>query len=103
MTKHELPPDDSEHARIARATHHELDIMSTRMEPQLKENNDAAMTEAEQLVYGIDEYIEASKGGLSPEEVKYLLNKLDTAIAITNDPEARAIRQNLIERYGESK
>jgi CBS-domain-containing membrane protein len=98
----ELPPDNSEHARITRVVNHELDIVNSRIEPQFEENNYAATAEAEQLIHGVDEYMSAAKEGLSPEEVKYFLQKLDTAIAITNDPVAREIRKNLIERYGES-
>lgn len=97
----ELPPDNSEHARITRAVHHELDIVNSRIEPRLEENNYEATAEAEQLIHGVDEFIEASKDGLSRDEVKYFLQKLDTAIAISNDPEAREIRKNLVERYGE--
>jgi len=101
-TNHEIPPDDSD-GKITRAVKYHQDIDDTRREPQLEENNFAATAEAEQLVHGVDEFIEASKDGLSQDEVKYFLQKLDTAIAISNDPEAREIRRNLIERYGDSK
>ena len=98
----EIPPDqNSEHAKLTRAINHDLDIMNTRMQPQLGEYNHEAEAEAEQLIHGIDEYIRASKDGLSIKEVRDFIQKLDTAIAISNEPEAREIRRNLIERYGD--
>lgn len=95
-----LPPDDSDRTKLREWIKRNIDMEEVW---PLEENNSAAQAEAEQLIHGVDEYLAASKDGLSRDEVKYFLQKLDTAIAISNDPEAREIRRNLIERYGDSK
>lgn len=100
----EIPPEpDSERAKLTRTVAHELDIMNTRLQPELKEHNEDAIAGADMLIREVDEFLAASKGELtSREELEQLLQKLNTAIAISNNPAARNLRQYLLEHFGDT-
>ena len=53
----------------------------------------------EQLLHEVDEFL-AENIVRSKEELRFLLAKIDTAIAINNDPKARELRQELIRKFG---
>jgi hypothetical protein len=55
---------------------------------------------AEQLLHEVDEFL-AEHEVRSKEELRFLLAKIDTALAINNDPKARAMREDLIRRFGD--
>lgn len=92
---------DSEHEQLVRFIAHRLDIEDTKLYKQLLENPEAVLY-ADSLIHDVDEFLKTAKDGLtSREERDFLLQKLDTAIAIANEPFARDLRQYLLERYGE--
>lgn len=55
---------------------------------------------AEQLLYEVDEFL-AENEVHSKAELRFLLAKIDTALAINNDPKAREMREELIRKFGE--
>lgn len=100
MTNSENPPSpDSEHQEIVRTIAHRLDIKETLLYKQLLENPQA-LAYAESLIKDIDDFLKNSPGGLtSREERDFVLQKLHTAISISNDPFARDLRLYLLNRY----
>lgn len=54
---------------------------------------------AEQLLHEVDEFL-AENEVRSKSELQFLLNKIDTALAINNDPKAREMREELILKFG---
>jgi len=54
---------------------------------------------AEQLLHEVDEFL-AENEVRSKSELQFLLNKIDTALAINNDPKAREMRAELILKFG---
>ena len=55
---------------------------------------------AEQLLHEVDEFL-AENEVRSKSELQFLLNKIDTALAINNDPKARELRADLIRKFGD--
>ncbi len=91
----ELPGD--EHTRMLVR---ELDITNTQVRPQFAEGNDHAEEDAAELILEVDNFLEKENGELTSRlELNSLLQKLNTAIAINNEPYARELRQRLLERY----
>ena len=84
-----------------RNSYHQLDVINTQIKGQWEEGNFAAENDSTDLIKQVDEFLELADGELnSPEEYQRLLQKLDAAIAIYNEPYAHELRRNLIERYG---
>ncbi len=102
MTNSETPPNpDNEHEQIVRAIAHRLDIKETLLYHQLIENPQA-LAYADSLIADIDDFLKKSPDGLtSREERDFVLQKLHTAIAISNEPFARDLRLYLLNRYAE--
>lgn len=81
--------------------YHDLDIINTQIHEQWEEGNFAAEKASTELIKEVDEFLELADDELSsPEEYARLLQKLDAAIAIYNEPYARELRRRLLERYG---
>ena len=79
----------------------ELDVINTQMYPQWQDDSSLPSEYlAEGLIGDVERMLDASQGELQSEgELNILLKKLDTAIAINNEPYARDLRQRLIERF----
>ena len=54
----------------------------------------------EQLLREVDEFL-AEHEVNSSQELRFLLTKIDTALAINNDPKARQMREDLIRKFGD--
>lgn len=103
MSENEKSAIPDEVPKSARDIEHELDIHNSRIFGQfpIGESNKAVDEEARELILEVDEFLERELGVLeSREEYDKLLRKLDTAIAITNEPYARELRQRLVEQFG---
>ena len=86
----------------ARDIYRELDVINTQIHGQLEEGNSRAEEVSTALILEVDNFLELAGGELySKEEYHRLLKKLDTAIAINNEPYARDLRSRLYERFGE--
>ena len=72
---------------------HDTDIAESRITPQL-ENNEIASALSEDLVAEAEQYLER-EDVRSKAQYEMLLEQLDTAIAINNDPKARDLRARL--------
>lgn len=78
---------------------YQYDIEMTRRNPQYDGNDDLPYEVAANLLREVDEFLRESEVR-SSEELKLILAKLDTVIAISNDPDAVRLRKELLERYG---
>jgi len=58
-------------------------------------------TIGEDIVHKVEDAIHDEGGDLTEEQVDQFLQKLDTAIAITNDESARQLRSYLLKRFRE--
>jgi len=77
------------------------DILLSRENPRLV-SSDPEQTpskEAEELIHKVEDFLSLSEVQ-SPEELRFLMEKLDTAIAIDNNPEAKQLREELIKKFG---
>ncbi len=84
----------------SREVYRELDVINTQIQGQWQEGNTSAESEASSLINEVDSFLELAGGELyTKQEYDRLLQKLDTAIAINNEPYARELRTRLIERY----
>lgn len=89
-------------SEAVRNSYHELDVINTQIQGQWEEGNASAEQDSLTLITEVDEFLALADGELyTKEEYHRLLAKLDTAIAIYNEPYARELRARLIERYGE--
>ncbi len=79
----------------------ELDVINTQMYPQWQDDSSLPSENlAEGLIGDVERMLDTSAGELQSEvELNMLLKKLDTAIAINNEPYARELRKRLIERF----
>jgi hypothetical protein len=76
---------------------YDQDIVDSRETPQLKES-EVASTISKELVDEAEYFLERHEVE-SGERLATLLQELDTAIAINNDPRARELRAALETRY----
>jgi hypothetical protein len=73
------------------------DIEETRRNPSLK-GEGLLMNISEDLIREVDEFL--AQGELqSKEEFERIISKLEVASAITGDPKAKEIREELLRRY----
>lgn len=100
MNENKNSSNEGSDGRSARDTYRELDVINTQIERQWQEGNASAENESFTLIKEVDDFLELAGGELyTKEEYQRLLQKLDTAIAINNEPFARDLRARLIERY----
>lgn len=95
----EIPGDET-----TRNMTHQVDIMSTQIHPQWQEGNITAEENAADYIIEANELL--AQSGDTPQskaELNYLLQKIDAAIAITNEPHARKLRQHLLARFGDKE
>ena len=76
---------------------HDKDIADTRLTPRL-EQNEVASSISNELIQEAEGFLERHEVE-SGERLDALLEELDTAIAISNDPRARELRRALEMRY----
>ena len=101
MNENPDSPNTGPDADAARNTYHELDVLNTQIQRQWEEGNYSAEKDSTALISEVDDILELADDELySREEYQRLLQKLDAAIAIYNEPYARELRDRLIERYG---
>lgn len=74
------------------------DIAASRRTPRFFSVNAAPRAAAEDIVQAVKDFVDRHDIQ-SAEQLDSLLEQLDTAIAITNDPAARALRKRLEETY----
>lgn len=74
------------------------DIVASRRTPRFFSVNAAPRAAAEDIVQSVKDFVD-HHDIVSVEQLDGLLEQLDTAIAITNDPAARALRKRLDETY----
>ncbi len=99
MNENKKSPNEDPAEAVARNIYHELDRIETQIQEQLQ-GNVSAENLSVALVNEVSDFLELARGELySKEEYQRLLQKLDTAIAINNEPYARELRARLIERY----
>lgn len=55
---------------------------------------------AEQLLHEVDEFL-AENEVRSKEELQFLLAKIDSAMAINNNPKTKEMREDLIRKFGD--
>ena len=81
---------------------HVDDIIDTQIHEQWQEGNVPAEKKSEELIVEVDQFLELLGDGDKPttQEYERLMRKIDTAIAINNDPYARELRQRLVDRFG---
>ncbi len=100
MNENHNSSNEGSNGAHSREVYRELDVINTQIRGQWQEGNDGAEGEAAELINEVDNFLELAGGELySKEEYERLLQKLDTAIAINNEPYARELRTRLIERY----
>lgn len=77
------------------------DVVLSRRNPRLTPSDSEGLPDrvAEQLVRDVDEFL-AENEVRSEEELDFWVAKLDTAIAINNDPIAKEKREELIRKFG---
>ncbi len=74
------------------------DISASRRTPRFYGVNAAPRAVAEDIMHEVKEFVDRYDIQ-SAEQLDGILSDLDTAIAISNDPEARALRQKLEQTY----
>ncbi len=95
-------PSDEEHDEIMRQYTFQKDISGTIEKPSLTEAGGHYANMASAYAMQVEQFLtEADRVGVSKEEVRDLMRKLELAIAINNDQEARVLKSYLIERFGE--
>lgn len=101
--QHPSNPDDEirKYTEEERTIARELDVINTQMYPQWKDDSSVPSEYlSEELIHFVERLLDVTQGELQSEnELNILLEKLDTAIAINNEPYARQLRQRLIERF----
>ncbi len=103
MKERPAKPDPTQSVPERNATaYHADDIALSRLNPELvlPESPGGAEKVAEQLVREVDEFL-FSEEVRSKSELEHLLKKLDTAIAINNHPKAKAMRAELVQKFGD--
>jgi hypothetical protein len=106
MTNEQNPNDaylpDRAYSEGERNASREVDVLNTQISPQWRDSESALPDVfAEGLIGEVEGFLDSSQGELqSKEELKKLLQKLDAAIAINNEPYARELRARLIEQVG---
>ena len=100
------PNDETrKYSKEERTIAHELDIINTQMYPQWKDDSSPPSESlSEELIRTVEHMLDVVEGELqSEDELNLVLKKLNTAIAINNEPYARELRRRLIERFGGDK
>lgn len=85
--------------KSVRDLRHQLDMAETRHDSQYDGPDSLPFEISAGLLREVDEFLREQEVG-STEELNRLLEKLDAAIAITNDPDAKQLRKKLLARYG---
>lgn len=104
-----MNPNESVPEEVPRSTRdmeHRLDIINTQIIGRVEEGNHYAESEAEDCVRAAEDLLELleaeSAEGRKPykDDADAILKKLNTAIAISNEPYARELRKRLLMRFG---
>lgn len=104
MNPHESVPDEV--PKSTRDMDHRLDIINTQIIGRVEEGNHHAESEVEDCIGAAEDLLELleaeSAEGRKPykDEVDKILQKLNTAIAISNEPYARELKKRLMLRFG---
>lgn len=102
MEKNPKEPNDEEHDEIMRQYTFQKDISGTTENPSLTKDGGHFANMASMYATQVEQFLtEADREGVSIEEVRDLMRKLELAIVINNDQEARVLKSYLIERFGD--
>ena len=102
MEKGPKDPSEEEYDEIMRQYSHQKDISNTIENPSLTKAGGHFANMASTYATQVEQYLtEADREGVSIEEVRDLMRKLEFAIVINNDQEARVLKSYLIKRFGD--